>query len=89
MININMDREVDAKAKSMLTPGSWYLGLKCDACEKLIAVFDDPTDTGDIAASGSGALRVQCTFCGETRSYPATKMLPFQAAVGVLIGGEA
>lgn len=65
-----------------IVPGAWYLGFQCTACDKSVAILDDPTNSGSVELGGPAEFEVQCPYCGQTHNYPAGAMRPWQAATG-------
>ena len=79
---ITFDGQFRPSPRMNVVPGAWYLGFQCAACNKAIAVLDDPTGSGAAKIDGPAEFEVQCAYCGETRRYPASAMHPWQASTG-------
>lgn len=80
--NISFNGRFDVASKQTLRPGGWYIGFRCAACGEHFAIMDEPTDSGEISLSGSGAFDAVCPNCSRSRSYSAAELVVFEAAQG-------
>ena len=68
-LTIDFSGEVAGVPKRLLNPGSWYLGFACRQCGAMLALLDDPTDTGKTTVFGTGKFTLECPACGERNEY--------------------
>ena len=74
--------DFDIQPKTMLAPGNWYLGFRCQSCGRGVAFLDDPTGAGELAISGDARLRASCPACGEFSTFGTSGVKVFQSPIG-------
>lgn len=63
----------------------WYFGFRCDKCNALVPIAEDPSrGTVEIkfqssGAPGSAILTVPCPRCGHRGQYPVEQAKPYPA----------
>jgi hypothetical protein len=60
-------------------PGKWYFCLRCEACQRLWALFPG-LGMGNMIPVSPGNLVVICVHCGHTREYAASAMQSFPSS---------
>ena len=47
-----------------IEPARWYVGVRCNACDRPIALLEDPLQgIGENAWELPGLMRVECPYC--------------------------
>ena len=79
---ITLNGDFEARPKTALAPGDWYLAFQCRACRRGIAWLDDPTGTGAIALGGEASIALLCPGCGVGNRFSMMDARVIQAPTG-------
>jgi hypothetical protein len=72
--------KVSPKPLAQVEPGKWYFGFAYLGCEKLFAVFDDPSNgQTPLQFAGGGHFLVACPHCAADRLYLTEQVQRFRA----------